>query len=124
MKKFIAVLAAMAWISVSEFTRNQFIVHDQWLRHYRNMGLTFPESPANGAMWGVWSLVFAWVLLQLKQKFSNFQTILLGWVIGFGMMWLVIGNLGVLPLHILPYAIPLSLLEVAVATWIIRKIDG
>jgi hypothetical protein len=35
-------------------------------------------------------------------------------------MWLVIGNLGILPLSILPFAIPLSLLEVFITIHIIR----
>ena len=39
----------------------------------------------------------------------------------FVMMWVVIGNLDVLPYGILPYALPLSLLEVFGAAWIIRK---
>jgi hypothetical protein len=36
----------------------------------------------------------------------------------------VIGNLGVLPFGILPFAIPLSLLEVVVAAYIIRSLSG
>ena len=40
----------------------------------------------------------------------------------FVMMWVVTANLGVLPLGILPYAIPLSLLECALAGWIIIRI--
>lgn len=36
-------------------------------------------------------------------------------------MWLVIGNLGVLPFGILPIAIPLSLFEAFLATYIIFK---
>jgi len=38
-------------------------------------------------------------------------------------MWLVIGNLGVLPWGILPVAIPLSLLEAFLAAFIIKKLS-
>jgi hypothetical protein len=37
-------------------------------------------------------------------------------------MWVVIGNLNVLPTGILLYAIPLSLLEAFVAAWIIKRL--
>jgi len=39
------------------------------------------------------------------------------------MMWLVIGNLQVLPYGILPVAVPLSLLEVFLAVWIVKKLS-
>ncbi len=45
-----------------------------------------------------------------------------GWIRGFVMIWLVIGNLDVLPMGILPFAIPLSILEAFVASWIIHKL--
>ncbi|MBL7839361.1 MAG: hypothetical protein JNJ75_04405 [Cyclobacteriaceae bacterium] len=117
------VLLATVWISISEFVRNSFLVHDAWLAHYQNLGLTFPEQPVNGAVWGIWSLVFAIIIYVLHQKFTFWQTALLSWIIGFTLMWLVIGNLGVLPIAILPYAIPLSILEVLVAVFIINKLS-
>ena len=123
MKRILAILGATVWISVSEFVRNQFLVQTQWVEHYRSMGLTFPSAPINGAMWGVWSLVFAVVIFILSRRFSFLHTSILSWVIGFVMMWIVIGNLGLLPFVILPYAIPLSVLEAMVATWLVRKIS-
>lgn len=123
MKRALAVLAATVWISVSEFVRNQFLVQSHWVEHYRDMGLNFPSEPVNGAVWGVWSLVFALVIYSISRRFSFLHTTILSWVIGFVMMWIVIGNLGVLPYGILPLAIPLSILEAVVAAWIILKIS-
>ena len=40
------------------------------------------------------------------------------------MMWLVVGNMGVLPFDVLPYAVPWSLLECFGAAWIIGKVDS
>jgi hypothetical protein len=48
------------------------------------------------------------------------QTTLLSWFVGFVMMWVVIGNLGVLPYGLLLYTIPLSFLEAFVAVVIIK----
>jgi hypothetical protein len=42
---------------------------------------------------------------------------------GFVMMWLVIGNLGVLPYGLLFIAVPLSLLEAFLAAFIIVKLS-
>ena len=123
MKRILAILAATVWISVSEFVRNQFLLQSHWVGHYRSMGLSFPSEPINGALWGLWSLVFAGVIYTISRRFSIIHTSILSWVLGFVMMWIVIGNLGVLPTSILPLALPLSMLEAAIATWIVLKID-
>ena len=118
------VLAATLWISLSEFFRNQYLLQGAWVSHYKTMGLDFPSKPINGAIWGVWSFLFAVILFILSKKYALMHTTLLSWVIVFVLMWLVIGNLGVLPYSILIYAIPLSLLECFVATWIIKKLSS
>ncbi|HRQ31150.1 MAG TPA: hypothetical protein PLU49_13800 [Saprospiraceae bacterium] len=120
-RKIFTIITATIWISFSEFVRNEFLLKDYWTAHYEALGLIFPAEPVNGAIWGLWSLVFSIVIYFLAQKFSLWQTFLLSWILGFVMMWLVIGNLAVLPYHILPYAIPLSLLEAFIASLIIRK---
>lgn len=37
-------------------------------------------------------------------------------------MWIVVGNLGMLPIGLLIYAVPLSILESYIATVIIKKL--
>ena len=115
------ILLATSWISISEFVRNEFLLKSYWTEHYQNLGLTFPSEPINGAVWGTWSLVFAVVIFILSRKFNLWETTIIAWIAGFVMMWLVTGNMAVLPYGILPYAIPLSLLEAFLAAWIIRK---
>lgn len=122
-KTIIPILLAASWISVSEFIRNEFLLKSYWVSHYQNLGMVFSTEPINGAIWGIWSLCFAVTIFILTQKFSLLQTTLLSWFIGFILMWLVIGNLGVLPLGILPIATPLSLLESFLASWIIKKLS-
>ncbi|MBK8041719.1 MAG: hypothetical protein IPK21_03115 [Haliscomenobacter sp.] len=124
LRSLLAILGASAWVSINEFLRNQILLMPKWVAHYQSMGLEFPAAPANGAVWGVWSLVFAGVIYALLQKFSLRQTTALSWVAGFVMMWLVVGNMGVLPFDVLPYAVPWSLLECFGAAWIIGKVDS
>lgn len=121
-KNIIAVLLATIWISISEFIRNEFLFKSYWVDHYDAMGLTFPSEPINGAVWGIWSLCFAVLLFILLKRFSLKETIAIGWFAGFILMWLVTGNMGVLPFGLLAFAIPLSILEVWVAGLIIKKL--
>lgn len=116
-----AVLLSTLWIALSEFLRNELLLKSEWLEHYSEMGLTFPSEPLNGAVWGIWSLMFSVLLMAIGQRFSLLHTILIGWISAFLMMWIAIGNLGVLPFSILPFAIPLSALETAVAVWIQKR---
>ncbi len=120
-KTVIPILLATMWISVSEFVRNEFALKAYWVKHYENLGLVFPSEPLNGAVWGLWSLCCAVAIYALSTKFTLLQTTLLSWFVGFVLMWLVIGNLGVLPFGILPLAVPLSLVEAFGAVWIIQR---
>ncbi|PWD99541.1 hypothetical protein [Marinilabilia rubra] len=121
---FISILLASGWIVFSEFVRNEWLFKRIWENHYQVMGLTYPAEPLNGVIWGVWSMFMAIFIFVISRKFSLLSATFLAWFACFVLMWLVVGNLGVLPLSLLYYAVPLSLLEVFVATLIIRKISG
>lgn len=123
-KTVIAVILTTIWISISEFIRNEFLFKSYWVNHFQSLGLTFPDSPLNGAVWGLWSLCFAVGIFVLSKSLSFKKTVLTAWLFGFVLMWLVIGNLGVLPIGLLLFAVPLSLLEVSVAVLIIRKVSN
>jgi hypothetical protein len=117
------VFLATIWISISEFVRNEYLLKSFWVKHYQNLGLSFPSSPVNGVVWGIWSFLLAIAIFIIARKFSTTQTIFLSWFMGFVMMWVVIGNLNVLPDGLfLLYAIPLSILESFIATVIIKSI--
>ena len=117
------VLLATVWISVSGFARNEFFLKSYWTGHYEQLGLVFPSEPANGMIWGLWLLLFASAIYVISKRFSLFETTFLSWLVGFVLMWVVTYNLGVLPAGILPFAIPLSLLEAFVAAWIIHRLS-
>ncbi len=120
-RNIVALTSATVWISVSEFVRNQVVFLNLWEDHYASKGLVFETKPIKGVVWGIWSLLFAFILHSLLRKFNFKATFVLGWLIAFGMMWLVIGNLGVLPYTLLWFAVPLSIFETAGAIWLIRK---
>lgn len=123
-KVIFPIVVATVWISISEFVRNEILVKSDWVEHYQKLGLVFPSEPVNGAMWGVWSLCLAIAIFVMAKKFSLMQTTLLTWFVGFVLMWLVIWNLNVLPVTILVFAVPLSLLEVFLASFIIKKMTS
>lgn len=119
--KLFPILLATIWISISEFFRNEILLKEHWVSHYQGLGLTFPSTPINGAIWGLWSFFFAIGIYVISRKFTLIQTTLLSWWMGFILMWVVTGNMAVLPFSILPFAIPLSFLEAFVASWITVK---
>jgi len=122
-KTVLPVFLATIWISISEFVRNEFLVKSFWTDHYNDLGIVFPSEPVNGAVWGLWSLFFAVSIFIISKKFSLWQTTFLSWFVGFVLMWVVIGNLGVLPVGILYLAVPLSFLEAFLAAFMIKKLS-
>ncbi len=123
-KTILPIFLATIWISISEFVRNEFILKSYWTEHYKKLGLVFPSEPINGAVWGLWSLCFAIAIFIIAKKFSLLQTTFLSWFVGFLLMWIVIWNMNVLPTGLLLFAIPLSLLEAFLASFIVKKITA
>ena len=122
-KTILPILLAAIWISISEFVRNEFLVKSFWIKQYESLGLHFPSETINGAVWGIWSLFFAVAIFILAKKFTIVQTTFLSWFVAVVMMWVAIGNLGFMPYGLLIYAIPLSMLESFIATWIVKKLS-
>lgn len=116
-----STIAAGIWITLSEFLRNEFLFKSYWLEHFTSMGLPFETLPINGILWMVWSFILAYVIFSLLQKLSFIKAMFLSWIAAFLMMWIALYNLQVLPLNLLLFAIPLSIIEVAVAGLIIEK---
>lgn len=123
-RQLFAISIATIWSVLSEFFRNELLFKHVWANHFQSLGLTFPSAPLNGAIWVLWSFAFVLGLRIILMRFSLVPGALLAWLMGFVLMWLVTGNLLVLPLQLLVYAIPLSLLEVFVAAWLLIKIEG
>jgi Na+-transporting NADH:ubiquinone oxidoreductase subunit NqrE len=114
-RNVLAIVLTGVWINASEFFRNELLLKGYWTSHYQAMGLTFPSAPINGAMWVTWGFVLAAVVFWISRKFSWVETALICWCSAFVLMWLAIWNLSVMPSGLLLYALPLSLLEAALA---------
>jgi hypothetical protein len=122
-KAVLHISIAGIWITISEFVRNEFVFKNYWVDHFDALGLTFETQPINGILWLLWSLTLAYLIFMLLRKFSLKETVFLAWLPAFVMMWITIYNLQTLPLKLLFFAIPLSLLEVFVASLIMIKIQ-
>jgi hypothetical protein len=122
-RNMMAFFSAGVWISLSEFVRNELLLKSYWLQKYASLGLQFPSAPMNNAFWGIWSFLFAGVTLFLVGKLKFIESILVLWTLAFLMMWITIGNLNVLPFGLLLFAVPMSLLEVAVAVLLCKKLS-
>jgi predicted neutral ceramidase superfamily lipid hydrolase len=111
-------------VNVSEFVRNEVLLKTYWVDHYQSLGMTFPSEPKNGMIWVVWGFLFATAIYLISRKFNLIQTALISWFMAFVLMWVVTFNLNILPSAILIYAVPLSLLEAFIGSYICIKISA
>ena len=117
------ILLAGIWINICEFARNELLLKSEWNEHFGALGLVFPSAPLNLSVWVIWGFSLAAAILVISRKFSMAGTVILAWLMAFLMMWLVTWNLEVLPVGILRVAVPFSLLEVLIASLIVRKLQ-
>jgi ABC-type multidrug transport system fused ATPase/permease subunit len=110
-------------VNASEFFRNEVLLKKYWVDHYQSLGMTFPSAPKNGMIWVVWGFLLALAIYLISRKFNLIQTALISWFMAFVLMWVVTWNLNILPSAILFYAVPLSLLEAFIGSYICIKIS-
>jgi predicted neutral ceramidase superfamily lipid hydrolase len=122
-RNIIAVILTGIWVNASEFFRNEVLLKTYWIDHYQSLGMTFPSKPLNGMIWVAWGFLFAIAIYVISRKFNLIQTTLISWFMAFVLMWVVAWNLNVLPSAILIYAVPLSLLEAFIGSYICRKMS-
>ena len=122
-RNIIAIILTGIWVNASEFFRNEVLLKTYWIDHYRSLGMTFPSEPLNGMIWVAWGFLFAIAIYVISRKFNLIQTTLVSWFMAFVLMWIVTWNLNVLPSAILIYAVPLSLLEAFIGSYICIKMS-
>jgi len=115
------ILLAGVWIVFSEFLRNELLFKRFWVEHYSALGLTFRTTPFDGFLWTVWSFILAFAIWKLLAKFRFWETVWFLWLVSFVLMWIAAYALQVMPPKMLAIDVPLSLIELAVAGWIIQK---
>ena len=124
MKKYLlAVVIAGIWMNLNEFVRNELVLKSYWVDGFSTLGLVFPGEPVNGVIWMLWAFLFVAMMLWLRRSIGEYQSVLLSWGLGYVLMWIALGNVGVLPKGLLYVAAPWSFAEVYVAALIGRYID-
>ena len=118
----LAVFAAGVWMNLSEFIRNELLLKDTWIDGFRDIGLSFPSEPLNGAVWALWAFIFVAILTLVSTKFDVISSTIISWSLGFVLLWVAVWNMGVLPSGLLYWAVPWSFVEVYVAAFIISRI--
>ena len=108
-------------MNVSEFIRNELLIKQVWVSGFNEIGLSFPSAPVNGLLWVLWAFIFCAVLAGLTTRFDVLRSTVISWVTGFGLLWIAMWNMGVLPSGLLYWAIPWSLAEVYVAALICHR---
>ena len=122
-RNIITVILTGIWVNASEYFRNEVILKKYWIDHYQSLGMTFPSEPLNGMIWVAWGFLFAIAIYIISRKFDLIKTTLISWFMAFVLMWIVTWNLNVLPSAILIYAVPLSLLEAFIGSYICIKMS-
>lgn len=115
------MIPSAIWITLSEFLRNEVLLKASWTAHYSALGLEFQTLWVNGVLWTLWSVGLSYTIFRIMGKFSKIETLVITWIPSFLMMWIVAYNLQVLPLGVLVYAIPLSVVEIYVAMLLMNR---
>ena len=118
----LAVFAAGVWMNLSEFIRNELLLKNTWVNGFKDIGLSFPSEPLNGAVWALWAFVFVAFLTLVSTKFDVISSTIISWSLGFVLLWVAVWNMGILPSGLLYWAVPWSFVEVYVAALIISRI--
>jgi hypothetical protein len=117
------VLLLAVWINLSESVRWILYSKPQIDARFQSIGLTLPNNAISGILWMIWGGIIAFMIFIVSQKFTLVQTALFIWVGVFVMHWILLWNYAMLPLGILPVAVPLSLIEIFIAALIAKKLQ-
>lgn len=120
-KIILPILFTGIWINFSETLRWIFLAESYWIEHYQQLGIVFPTGPVRGVIWMIWGFMFATTIFILSRKFTLLQTTIFSWSVVFVMLWVVLGNVNMLPAGMLWIVAPLSLLEAYVGAWICKR---
>lgn len=123
MKNTIAILAAAVWISLAEFLRNEFLIQSSLSVPLQGMGHYLYTEPNNGNATGFWALAIALLMFMISRKFNFWITAFTGWAAGFILLWVFGSHVLEAATSSLAFIVPLSVLEMILAAWIIVRIS-
>lgn len=121
-KTILPILLVGIWINISETIKWELLIKPIWVEHYESLNMIFPAELSNNITWMIWGFLYATVIFILSKKFNLIQTSLLSWFSIFIMMWIIVWNIGILPVKLLWYNVPLSLIETIIAVLICQRL--
>lgn len=125
MKKFLlSTLAISLILLLSEGIRNGYLLRTHWVEHFDAMGLVYPEDSINNLMWGVWIVGLALIMTYLSGKLSVMANAIIVWSIAYELTFVAMWNYEVLPLSVLPIAVPWSFLVILLMAKVADQIYG
>lgn len=120
-KILLPILLTGIWINVSITIGWIIILERYWIEKYESLNLIFPTGMTNNIVWMLWGFMLATLIFFLSKKFNLIQTTIIAWFAAFLMMWVLVGNIGVLPTGMLWFNVPLTFLITYIGVWICEK---
>jgi hypothetical protein len=127
----LTTLIVSIWINISEVFR-YFIIVKQMMQEYLAMlPGAIPMNWIVFASWGIWDTILTtlvvfiyWLVAQCfgNNLMSTIISATTSWALFFLLFWLGMVNMGLSPISVALIALPLSLLEMIVASWILSKL--
>jgi hypothetical protein len=131
-KQFIlTILIVSIWIDISEVFRYFVIVKPMMQEYLSMLPGAIPMNWIVFAIWGIWDTILTTLVVFIywlvAQRFGNnlMSTVIsatTSWALFFLLFWLGMVNMGLSPISVALIALPLSLLEMIVANWILSKL--
>jgi hypothetical protein len=127
----LTTLIVSIWVNISEVFRYFVIVKPMMQEYLAMLPGAIPMNWTVFAIWGIWDTILTslvvFIYWLVAQRFGNnlMSTIIsatTSWALFFLLFWLGMVNMGLSPISVALIALPLSLLEMIVASWILSKL--
>jgi hypothetical protein len=127
----LTTLIVSIWINISEVFRYFIIVKPMMQEYLAMLPGAIPMNWIVFAIWGIWDTILTtlvvfiyWLVAQCfgNNLMSTIISATTSWALFFLLFWLGMVNMGLSPISVALIALPLSLLEMIVASWILSKL--
>ena len=123
-KTILPILLIGLWINISITIGWMLILESYWVEKYQSLNLVFPTGLINNITWAIWGFMLASVIFILSKKLTVIQNTILSWFVAFGMMWVILWNIGVLHTRMLLFNIPNTLFITFIGAVISKKLNN
>ena len=123
-KTILPILLIGLWINISITIGWMLVLESYWIEKYQSLNLIFPTGLITNITWAIWGFMLATVIFILSKKLTVLQNTILSWFVAFGMMWVIVWNIGVLPTVMLLFNIPNTLFITFIGAVISKKLNN